>query len=108
MKTCYVDLGTRAIADLVCPGELTEGWTITRINVPTKSRGKGIGSVILQHILEDADREGVKLWLEVSPGGGLDYGQLEKWYGRYGFKYNPLGYMVRIPELEQRNFKEKV
>jgi GNAT superfamily N-acetyltransferase len=102
VQTCYVDFDTRSIADLVSPGELTSGWTITRINVPSYGdvRGKGHGTALLKRILADADAEGVELWLEPSPSDGLDYDQLVAWYKRHGFEMTELGYMIRKPRSE--------
>lgn len=96
MRTCYVDPDTYSIADLIHPGELTDGWTISRINVPARNRGKGLGTMMLKHIIADADAEGVDLWLEVSPSDGLGRLELERWYIRHGFKFHrATGYMVR-------------
>jgi ribosomal protein S18 acetylase RimI-like enzyme len=102
MRTCYFDAEHNAIADLVCPGELTAFWTITRINVPQKyrgqkQRGRGVGTKLLRRILADADAEGVELALEVSPSDGLDYVQLTAWYRRHGFRSTSFGYLVRRP-----------
>lgn len=97
MKTCYVLTDTRTIADLVAPGELTENWTVTRINVPREFRGQGNGTKILKLILADADREQITLQLEPSPSDGLDYDQLVVWYKCHGFKMMPVGYMKRLP-----------
>lgn len=97
MKTCYVDIEHRAIADLIAPGELTPNWTITRINVPEKFRGNGLGSKLLDEILADADAEGQALQLEILPSGPLDYDQLEAWYKRRGFRRTVGGYMKRTP-----------
>jgi ribosomal protein S18 acetylase RimI-like enzyme len=96
MKTCYVDMDSRSIIDLVAPGELAPGWTITRINVPKSQRGKGLGSVLLDQVCQQADVDHVDLWLEVRPSDGLDHDQLTKWYRSRGFKMNrSTGYMVR-------------
>ena len=98
MKTCYFDMSTRVIADLILPGELTPGWTISRINVPAIHRGKGLGTKILNEITADADAEGASLWLQVMPSGPLDYDALVAWYRRHGFKHHhTTGYMVRRP-----------
>lgn len=82
MHTCYVDAPTRSIADLC---EYGTGMLLTRINVPREHRGKGHARALLKRILDDADNEGVTLWLEISPSDGLDYDQLEAWYRRRGF-----------------------
>jgi|SRR5690349_6104150 len=97
MKTCYVDYTSRAIADLVQPGELTEFWTITRINVPVQHRGQGLGTRLLRQILADADVNGITLALEPSPENLDDYDRLVAWYRRHGFKMRHTGYMVRRP-----------
>jgi ribosomal protein S18 acetylase RimI-like enzyme len=99
MKTCYVEMAYRAIADLVAPGELMPGWTITRINVPKQHRGIGIGSKLLTQICADADWEGVDLYLEPQPSDGLTRSQLIRWYGRYDFRMTQHGYMKRLPRV---------
>lgn len=98
MKTCYVIHGIGAIADLVKPGELAPGWTITRISVPKHHRGNGHGTELLRAICTDADAERVALWLNVVSSGPLDRDALVAWYGRYGFRLNrESGYLVRAP-----------
>lgn len=91
MKSCYVDKATRSIADLC--DYYGKGMLLTRINVPKASRGKGHASALLTRILDDADEEGVTLFLEISPSDGLDYSQLEAWYHRHGFK--SIGLLLR-------------
>lgn len=96
MRTCYTDPETYSIADLIAPGELAPGWVISRINVPEKHRGKGLGTVMLKRIIDDADAEGSDLWLEILPSGPLDYDALWQWYRRHGFRiHQPTGYLVR-------------
>jgi predicted GNAT family N-acyltransferase len=95
MRTCYIIPEVRAIADLIHPGELTPGWTIGRINVPTKHRGKGYGTKLLSLVLADADSESVELWLEVSASDGLSHAELVSWYRRHGFSEGAYGYMIR-------------
>lgn len=97
MKTCYVDIEHRAIADLVRPGELTTDWTITRINVPKIFRGNGYGSALLRRILVDADQEQLALQLFVLSSGELDREQLTAWYERYGFRMTESGNLRRDP-----------
>jgi GNAT superfamily N-acetyltransferase len=98
MKSCYVDYEHRGIADLYPPGELTDCWTVTRINIPKEERGNGYGTALLKRILADADEEGVSLSLEPSPSGGLNYAQLVAWYRRHGFRMTVHGYMIRRPQ----------
>jgi GNAT superfamily N-acetyltransferase len=98
MQNCYVDKAHNAIADLVRPGELTENWTVTRINVPMRHRGQGYGTALLKRILFDADVGGVTLQLEPQPSDGLSYRQLVEWYRRHGFEFVRTGYMARSPK----------
>jgi len=89
-----------AIADLNAPTEFIRHWTITRINVPDKFRGRGHGSALLQQIVDDADNERVIIQLQIYPSGPMDYQQLESWYHRYGFNNRPDGdgpYLERFP-----------
>lgn len=103
MRTCYVDYETRSIADLCDSREmgLRSGMVITRINVPKESRGKGYGRKLLQQIIDDADAEGVYLYLEILASGGLIHDQLEAWYLRHGFKWTG-GVYRRIPNAARR------
>jgi len=101
MKTYYVIKEFWAIADLAAPQDVISEWTITRINVPPKFRGKGIGSQLLKLVLEDADKYGVNLVLEPYASGGLNggllQGQLLDWYSRHGFSPWKDGYLIRRP-----------
>lgn len=96
MKTTFiVNLSSTriAIADLM---EYNDGMLLTRINVPKTFRGKGIGSKLLKQIIDEADKEKVKLYLTISPSDGLDFEQLEKWYYRFGFRQFAVpGFMLR-------------
>lgn len=112
MKTSYTILmpsGIRpAIADV---SELGTGlYEINRINVPQEHRGKGYGTKILQQILDDADKEQVKLVLSVFSSdmrGIMKNDELIAWYMRHGFKMvsyvhhlmeRPIG--GRVPKFE--------
>lgn len=97
MPLTYVDLATRSIADLV---EYQDGLMLTRINVPIAQRCQGVGTQLLQRIINDADKYGVTLYLFVSNGGGpnsMTDQRLVKWYKRHGFKTIHRHYMVRRP-----------
>lgn len=104
-----------AIADLASPGDVFPGWTITRINVPWEYRGQGYGTKILNMILEEADQEGVDLYLVASSSGSMDDDELEAWYRRHGFHHDgrhsyymrrrPYG---RVPSFEERFSDHKV
>lgn len=101
MRSCFIakTSATRiAIAD-VCD-YYGQGYIITRINVPEGERGKGIGNKLLKEILNAADEEGMNLFLEIKPSGEMNYGDLEAWYCRNGFKkWN--GMYRRRPDVQR-------
>lgn len=85
MRTCYFirlsDVAI-AIADLV----VFDGvYWITRLNVPVAYRRMGHGTTLLKQILEDADKYGITLRLEVSSSGTMNNGRLARWYAKHGF-----------------------
>lgn len=111
MKTTYYirdpETGSlaAAIADVVkMPVDSTrrEYFVITRINVMKRYRGQGYGTKILNMILEDADKEGVVLFLEPLASGGLPRAELEAWYGRHGFDWGTW-HMRRLPNKQEKN-----
>lgn len=87
MKTYFYEkLSPRALAVIDLCDYYGEGFIITRINVPKEFRNKGVASKLLQRVLDEADKEKINLWLEISASDGLNYDQLEAWYKRHGFK----------------------
>jgi hypothetical protein len=77
-------------------------YLITRIEVGNEERGKGYATQLLNEICMDADRERIRLWLEIAPdeSNGLDYVQLLSWYKRHGFEQFMMeGIMVRDPQI---------
>jgi ribosomal protein S18 acetylase RimI-like enzyme len=94
-RTLTDDRGFRQLAIL----DVVNGY-ISRINVPVRHRGKGVGRALLQECLADADKEGVRLHLYPSESDGLRLQELIDWYERYGFRqddeYSKLGW-VREP-----------
>lgn len=87
MKHVYYDRASRAMLD-AHPHTVLEGtWRIARINVPSVSRGQGLGSGLLREFLADVDAEGLTVVLEPLPSGGLDEVELVAWYRRYGFEW---------------------
>ena len=91
------------IADLTPPGEFHPSWWyINRIHVMNKYQGNGdrYGTQVLSQIVSDADQEQAILALEINSYGPLDHDNLEQWYRRYGFEYDPdlLTVMVRYPQ----------
>lgn len=105
MRTTYVipeGPYAAAIADVVkMPIDSTkrEYWVVTRINVMEKFRGQGYGTKVLDLILQDADAEGVTLFLEPVASGGLSQEDLTAWYERHGFDWGTW-HMKRKPRKE--------
>lgn len=100
MDNIYILKKSRSIADLTGVGDMVPGTrTITRINVPSEHRSKGLGSKLLGRICADADREAVSLSLEILPSGPLSYEDLQRWYVRYGFRRSGKfhGILIRRP-----------
>jgi predicted GNAT family N-acyltransferase len=105
MMTTYIDPDTRTIADVVklsvlAPADKTvpeNVYLITRINVPHLHRGKGHGTKILNRIIEDADREGVILYVTPLSSGRWSQRALKSWYSRHGFLDSTEEYMIRNP-----------
>lgn len=88
------------IADLSLPGVFhPTWWYINRIHVLDRFQGQGYGTKIIQWITQDADYEKATLALEINAYGELTHKQLEKWYRKYGFEYDPdlISVMVRNP-----------
>jgi len=95
MKPAYflkVD-GRLVIADV--EELIGHGYAIRRINTPQELRGRGYASRVLRQIIADADREGVRLYLEPAATGGLSQTQLVAWYRRHGFKKYDNMFMAR-------------
>lgn len=87
MKSCYhIKLSPTAIAIADLVDYYGRGRIITRINVPVAHRGQGYATKLLNLITDDADNEGVTLFLEISPSDGLGYYQLLGMYKRHGFQ----------------------
>jgi ribosomal protein S18 acetylase RimI-like enzyme len=87
VKSSYVDVKTRSIVSLDNT-QHPDGLTVTRVSVLPQWRGRGIASRLLRECTEEADREGVVLWLAPAPdisGSGLTRAQLIAWYERVGF-----------------------
>lgn len=73
---------------------------IDAIYVPPKSRGKGLASKALQHVMNAADRAGITLGLKPVPlgDGGMTTEQLRAWYAKHGFEDAGGNVMVRFPK----------
>jgi GNAT superfamily N-acetyltransferase len=70
-------------------GSDPDAFTIHAFEVVPAIRGSGLGTRLLLHVLEIADRHGVNLHVEpaLTRDGVLDLG-LAQWYARAGFVWN--------------------
>lgn len=67
------------------------GWLISGVDVQKRHRGQGVARRLLQRVLDDADAEGLPLYLAAaSDGTGLSQEDLCAFYERLGFtQYAP-------------------
>lgn len=63
--------------------------------VEPEYQGLGIGTALMKAACRDADREGIQLWLVMTPFPGRE-AELENFYVRLGFVKDK-GYMIRRP-----------
>lgn len=64
----------------------TPVWCLTRLWVVERYRGHHYGSILLERVIRDADREGVRLVLEVKPDDSADSSWVFSFYERHGFR----------------------
>lgn len=91
MKHVYADVERWAT---ICVVDLTwstlEGCVIQDVAVGRRFRGQGAARDLMQQVLDDADAEGVALYLSIVPDppgqNNLTYDQLRDWYMRLGFE----------------------
>ena len=62
--------------------------TVSKIEVPKESRGKGIASSAMEEIIDYADRNGLKVLLTPTDEFGSSKKKLIEFYKRFGFKQN--------------------
>ncbi len=59
---------------------------VGNLNVPEGERGSGVGTAVMQSLVDAADRQGVTLFLAPAGEPGSDYAnRLVQFYGRFGF-----------------------
>lgn len=85
-----------------------DGYCIDRITVKLESRKIGIGTELMNEIIEDADREQVILYLIAAPldKEGIPFKKLIQWYRKFGFfsiDETTAGepFMKRVPERNE-------
>jgi predicted GNAT family N-acyltransferase len=77
---------------------------LSRIVIPKDQRGQGIGSKVMQRIVDFADKENRKIYLTPSKDfGASSVSRLEKFYKEFGFEKNTYRNetketMVRLPQ----------
>lgn len=87
MRSIYADPAHWATINLIDLSNEVGGWLITGVEVQARFRGQGIASDLLDRVCQDADDEGVKLFLEIDPDGtGLSEAALDAFYSRHGFE----------------------
>jgi len=64
------------------------GMTLSQLVVPNDMRGQGVGTQIMQEILQYADQNGARVGLTPSDAWGGNVKRLEQFYSRLGFEPN--------------------
>lgn len=74
-------------------------WLVTRVRTTPNGRHEGRASEVLREVCDDADHEGVTLWLQIQPDEDcpMTAVELEAWYEKFGFKSEPFPLMIRKP-----------
>jgi predicted GNAT family acetyltransferase len=113
----HIKLYEQYILEKMVLGELEDEFNITldlydngrwlelsKIVIPKESRGSGIGSKVMQRIVDFADKEGKKIYLTPSKDfGASSVARLEKFYKGFDFVKNTYRdetkeTMVRLPQ----------
>jgi len=80
--------------------------------VPPAYRGLGLGQILMNRVLQDADREGVAISLVAKACGTMAQAPLEEWYAQNGFvRRGPAEEggikMVRLPAVRTASRRHK-
>lgn len=61
---------------------------ITKVQTPAKLQGQGLATKLIEHVCEEADKDGMTLVLWPRPFGDIALSQamLISWYQRFGFQ----------------------
>lgn len=86
-----------------------EAWSLARLWVHPKLRGRGLGARLLAAVTGWADQEGHPLILFVEPIGhdGPTESQLIAWYRRHGFERRPGKHRCALIRQPRQNRKRK-
>lgn len=79
LRTKYPDV------KLSVTGNPERGYTLGQIVVPKDQRGSGIGTAVMQDLLETADEQGATVALTPSDDFGGSVARLREFYKRFGF-----------------------
>lgn len=96
--------GDDAVADLLPLRQNPPVYSLKYISVPDDARGEGMGSKLLQVVLQEADKTHSIITLDPVAAGEMSTAELEKWYARHGFvstrgtNLSPMSKMVYYPK----------
>lgn len=89
MNSLYEKLDSISLAVLdVCEYENDKQFLITRINIPSRHRNKGVGTRLLSKCCQIADLNNYTLFIQVSAYSeemNMSNSDLTNWYGKFGF-----------------------
>jgi len=69
-------------------GDATKGYVLSKIVVPVKLRGRGVGSKVMKDLIDKADNEHAIIALTPDTAFGGTKGRLIKFYKGFGFVPN--------------------
>ena len=70
-------------------GDAENGYELNRIVVPEGTRGEGVGTQVMQDMIDMADQQGAKIALTPDKSfGGTSVARLKKFYKQFGFVEN--------------------
>jgi len=70
-------------------GDAENGYELNRIVVPESTRGEGVGTQVMQDMIDMADQQGAKIALTPDKSfGGTSVARLKKFYKQFGFVEN--------------------
>ena len=96
--------GDDAVADLLPLRQNPPIYNLKYIKVPEGARGEGMGSKLLQVVLQEADKTHSIITLDPVAAGDMSTAELELWYARHGFvstrgtNISPMSKMVYYPK----------